>query len=62
MVAARDAALDAALDAAWYAARVAAGLVVREVISTTNYDLLTGLWRSTIGPIHPDDPDWTETP
>ncbi len=23
------------------------------------YDLLTGPWRSAIGPIHPDDDDWS---
>ena len=56
--AAWDAALDAAWDDAWDAARDAAGaLVVRDVITTDHYDTLTRAWRTTIGPIHPDDPE-----
>lgn len=51
----------AARDAAWAAARDAAwGLVARGLIATAHYDTLTGPWRTTIGPIHPDDPDWKE--
>ena len=60
--AARDAALDAAMDdgydAAWDAARGAVwALVIRDVITTDHYDTLTRAWRTTIGPIHPDDPE-----
>ena len=60
--AALDAALDAAWDAAWDAALDAAwgaawGLVVRDAITTEDYDILTRAWRTVIGPIHPDDPD-----
>ena len=60
--AAWDAALDAAWDAAWDAALDAAwgaawGLVVRDAITTEDYDILTRAWRTVIGPIHPDDPD-----
>ena len=59
----------AARDAAWYAgsaawasagkvARAAArALVVRDLITTDQYDTLTRTWREVIGPIHPDDPD-----
>ena len=57
-----DAARDAAWDAAWYAARDAAvALVSRDRIGhhpgwdQAAYDLLTGPWRSVIGPAHPDD-------
>ena len=69
--AAWDAAWDAAYaarDAAWYAARDATryatwnatwALVVRDLIGDTftqaHYDTLTMPWRTTIGPIHPDD-------
>ena len=52
--AARRAAKDVALDAACGAA---CGLVVRDVITTEDYDILTHAWRTVIGPIHPDDPD-----
>ncbi len=71
--AAREAAREAAVAAArapvgatgraavWDAVRAAArGLVVRDLIATAHYDTLTGPWRTTIGPIHPDDPDWKE--
>ena len=59
--AARDAAWAAARDAAWAVAWAAArGLVVRDLIATAHYDTLTGPWRTAIGPIHPDDPDWKE--
>ena len=34
---------------------VALALVVRDLISTEDYDTLTLPWRQTIGPIHPDD-------
>ena len=53
-VAARDAAWGAALDAT-------AGLMCRDLIGQypgwdqDAYNLLTGPWRRTIGPIHPDD-------
>ena len=70
--AARSAARDAARDAAWPAARYAAweaawyaagdaawGLVCRDLISTEHYDVLTRWWRTTVGPIHPDDPPLT---
>ena len=67
----RRAAWDADLDAVWYAARYAArgaardtacALVARDLIgqygfTQEQYDLLTGAWRTTIGPIHPDDKD-----
>ena len=61
-----DDALDDALGAAWDAARGAArdnardavlALVVRDLITTDHYDTLTRAWRTTIGPIHPDDPE-----
>jgi hypothetical protein len=59
--AAWDAAWDAAGDAAGAAARAAAGLTVRDLIgdrfTQEQYDLLTGPWRTVIGPIHPDDAD-----
>jgi hypothetical protein len=51
----------AAGDAAGYAAAAAAwALVVRDLIgqygfTQQHYDTLTGPWRTTIGPIHPDD-------
>ena len=59
--AARDAAWDATWDAAWYAAWDAArdaalALLVRDIITTEDYDALTRPWRTAIGPIHPDDP------
>jgi hypothetical protein len=70
--AARYAAWDAAGDAAWYAAWDAAGyaagdaagyaawsLVARDLISTDAYDTLTRPWGEVIGPIHPDDDDWS---
>ena len=54
--AARDAAWCAAWGAAWGAACGAAcGLVVRDVITTEDYDILTRAWRTVIGPIHPED-------
>ena len=53
--AATAAARDAARDAAW----AAAGLVVRDLISTEHYDELTRVVRTTLGPIHPDDPAMT---
>jgi len=75
-VAAWDAALyaatpDAARDAAWDAARCATrdaawALLLRDLIGQhpgwdqDAYDLLTGPWRQTIGPIHPDDGDGDE--
>lgn len=47
-----DAARDAVWDAAW-------ALLVRDLIGDTftqaHYDTLTKPWRTTIGPIHPDD-------
>ena len=69
--AARGVARDAAWDAAWGADRRAAwdavgdaacALVVRDLIgqygfTQEQYDLLTGPWRTVIGPIHPDDKD-----
>jgi hypothetical protein len=63
--AAGDAAWAAAGEAAWAAAGAAAGdaaraLVVRDLIgqhgfTQQHYDLLTGPWRTVIGPLHPDD-------
>jgi len=58
--AARDAAWNAANKAAWDAEWAAAALSVRHLIgdygfTQQHYDLLTGPWRQTIGPIHPDD-------
>ena len=53
-----DAAWDAARDAAWDAARDAVlALLVRDLITTEQYDALTRPWRTAIGPIHPDVPD-----
>jgi hypothetical protein len=57
--AARAAARDAARDAARYAAWA---LTVRDLIGThgftqDHYNLLTGPWATTIGRVHPDDPD-----
>ncbi len=43
---------DAAWDAAW-------SLVARDLISAEHYTALTGPWRSALGPIHPDDDDWS---
>ena len=54
-VSALGAARDAALGAAWGAA---CGLVVRDVITTEDYDILTRAWRTVIGPIHPEDEFW----
>lgn len=31
-------------------------LVVRDLLDGSCYDLLTGAWRTVIGPVHPDDP------
>lgn len=57
-VAARSAAREAAWDAAWGAAWDAAGaLVVRDLITTEDYDTLTLPWRQIVGRIHPDDPE-----
>ena len=58
--AAWDAAADAAWDAAVGGARgptwdVAWALLVRDLISTEHYDVLTRSWRTVIGPIHPGD-------
>ena len=64
--AARDAARAAAWDAAWAAAWDAAwaaawgsigALVVRDLITTEDYDTLTLPWRRIVGRIHPDDPE-----
>ena len=65
---ARDAARDATGYAAWDAAWVATGyaawgaardaavaLVVRDLISREQYDMLTLPWRTAVGPIHADD-------
>ena len=67
---ARDTAWDAAWVGAWVGARGTAwvatrdatrGLLLRDLIGQrpgwdqAAYDLLTGPWRRTIGPIHPDD-------
>lgn len=41
-------------EAAWEAARA---LVSRDLISTEHYDTLTRTWRTTVGSIHPDDPE-----
>jgi hypothetical protein len=58
------AAWDAAWDAAWAAARA---LIVRDLISDAGftqeqYDVLTRVWRTVIGPLHPDDADLRVTP
>ena len=43
--------------ATWDAARDATlALLVRDLITTEDYDALTRPWRTAIGPIHPDDP------
>lgn len=58
------AAWNAARGAGWNAARDAARvLAVRDLIGKhgfkqEHYDLLTGPWRSVIGPVHPDDAPW----
>ena len=57
---ARDTAWDTARDTAPYTAWYTAGaLIVRDLIGDTftqaHYDTLTMPWRTTIGPIHPDD-------
>ena len=55
--AAWNAVRDAARDATWDAARNAVlALLVRDIITTEDYDALTRPWRTAIGPIHPDDP------
>lgn len=67
--ASREAALGAARDAAWDASRKASrnatldaareavwALLVRDLITTEQYDALTRPWRTAIGSIHPDDP------
>jgi hypothetical protein len=36
---------------------VARALIVRDLISQEQYDLLTVLWRTVVGRIHPDDAD-----
>ena len=56
----RNATWDATWNAAWNATRNATwALVVRDLIGDTftqaHYDTLTMPWRTTIGPIHPDD-------
>ena len=65
-VATRDAAWDATWvagrDAAWVAGRAATrALTVRDLIgdefTQAHYDLLTDPWATTIGRVHPDDPD-----
>jgi len=33
--------------------------VARDLISAEHYTALTGPWRSALGPIHPDDDDWS---
>ena len=65
---ARAGALDAARSSAWAAVRdtaigaalddAAPALIARDIISTVHYDVLTMPWRTAIGPIHPDDPDF----
>ncbi|AGY47119.1 hypothetical protein CN1A_10 [Clavibacter phage CN1A] len=55
---ARAAARPDAWDAAWAVVReVAWALFARDLLDTEQYDLLTGPWRRSIGPIHPDDAD-----
>lgn len=47
-----------AWDAAWDAAgHVARALIVRDLITTEQYDTLTLPWRKVVGRIHPDDPE-----
>lgn len=46
----KGAARAAAWDAAW-------ALLVRDLISAEDYDILARPWRTTIGPFHPDDKD-----
>ena len=55
--AAWDSAWEAAWDAAWYAARALAArdLIGQHGFTQEHYDALTGPWRRTIGPVHPDD-------
>jgi len=56
-VAARDAARAAARDAAGAAAWALAvrDLIGQDGFTQQHYDLLTKLWRTVIGPVHPDD-------
>ena len=51
--AARYAARDAAWDAAW--ALAVRDLIGQDGFTQQHYDLLTKLWRTVIGPVHPDD-------
>ena len=44
-----DATRDATREAVW-------ALLVRDLITTEQYDALTRPWRTAVGPIHPDDP------
>ena len=67
-----DAMLDAAWDAAWDddawdatwgtswggVLDAARALIVRDLITTEDYDTLTRPWREVIGPIHPEDEFW----
>ena len=47
---------DAVRDATWNAARDATlALLVRDLITTEQYDTLTRPWASVIGKVHPDD-------
>ena len=51
-------AVRAVRNASWVAAwHAALALIARDLISTEHYSLLTRPWRTTIGPIHPDDID-----
>jgi plasmid maintenance system antidote protein VapI len=50
----------AARDAAWATGAAAGALAARDLIgqhgfTQAHYDLLTGPWRTAIGPVHPDD-------
>ena len=45
-----DATRDASREAVW-------ALLVRDLITTEDYEALTRPWRTAIGPIHPDDPE-----
>lgn len=56
----------ASLDPAWYTVKDAVsdaswGLLVRDLLPTEQYNKLTLPWRTAIGPIHPDDPDFNIT-
>lgn len=53
---------DAGTGAHYVLQRTALALALRDVIPDDDYDLGTAIWRSVIGPIHPDDGDTLPDP